>query len=110
MNYKTEIPVYETDKHMTEQLTLLFDEDLYERVDNLSVELGLSMNALCRTLIDYGIKHCKIEVEKGDACKNCVHYMADDKDNHICTNQLSKYFASFRPSDCWCVQHKRRWK
>ena len=108
MNYKADISVYKSEEKLTEQLTLLFDEDLYKRLERLSVDLGLSMNAVARTLIDHGIKHCKIEVDTGDTCKNCIHYLSDEKDNYVCTNQLSKYFASFRPSGSWCVQHKRR--
>lgn len=108
MNYKANIPVYEYEGELTQQLTVLFDDDLYERLEQVAVDLGLSMNSVVRTLLDHAIKHCTIEVENGDTCKTCVNYLSDDKENYVCCCERSKYFGSFRPSNSWCTQHKRR--
>lgn len=107
MNYKAEVPVYEHD-HLDRQLTLLLDDNLYERIEKVSFDKDISMNAVARTLLDHALKHTNIDVEHGDACKNCIHYMADDKENYVCCNNTSKYYARFRPKDFWCVFHSRR--
>ena len=108
MNYKANIPVYKHKGDLNRQLTVLFDDDLYERLEQASVDLDISMNAIVRTLMDHGFKHCNIEAEHGDTCKNCADYLADDKENYVCCNSESKFFGSFRPKDSWCIFHKRR--
>lgn len=108
MNYKTDIPVYEPSGYLDQQLTVLFDEELYEDIERISIDLDLSMNAVIRSLLAHGVKHCKIDTVEGDTCRNCVCYLADDKENYVCCNERSPYCASFRPKDSWCVFHKRR--
>lgn len=108
MNYKATIPVYAHKEYLTESLTVLFDPDLYERIEKVSFDLGISMNLTIRTLLDHALKHCKIELEQGDSCKTCSCYMADDKGNYVCCNEQSKHFASFRPANSWGVFHARR--
>lgn len=107
MNYKAEVPVYEHD-HLGRQLTLLLDDELYERIEKVSVDKDISMNAVARTLVDHALKHTNIDVEQGDSCRSCIHYLADDKENYVCCNNASKYFARFRPKDFWCEKHQRR--
>lgn len=109
MNYKAEVPVYKhSEGELDRQLTLLMDDNIYDRLEAVSVDKGLSMNVVARTLLDHALKHCNIEVEQGDACKNCIHYLADDKDNYVCCNNASQFYARFRPKDSWCIRHQRR--
>ncbi len=108
MNYKADIPIYKNQEYLTEQLTVLFDPDMYKRIEKLSCDLDISMNTVIRTLLNHALKHCNIEVEQGDTCKNCACYLSDDKGNYVCCNEQSKYFASFRLSDSWCGHHTRR--
>ena len=60
MNYKTNIPVYTTEDKLTEQLTLILDSDMYERIEKMSMDTGLSMNKTVKTLLDHALKHCTI--------------------------------------------------
>ena len=109
MNYKTEVPVYRhIEGELNRQLTLLLDDSLYERIEKVSVDKDISMNAVVRTLVDHALKHTNIDVEQGDACKNCIHYIADERDRYVCCNTASKHYACFRPRDFWCVFHSRR--
>lgn len=107
MNYKAELPVYEHGD-LDRQLTLLLDDNIYERLESVAVDKCISMNAVVRTLLDHALKHTNIDVENGDTCKSCVHYIADDKGNYVCCNNASKYFARFRPTGSWCEKHQRK--
>lgn len=108
MNYKTDIPIYKNDEKLTQQLTMLFDDEMYEDIERIAFDLNISLNSVVRTLVAHGIKHCNIEADNGDSCRNCKEYLADDKENFVCCCEKSPYFASFRPKNSWCIHHKRR--
>ena len=106
MNYKTNIPVYQNGK-LENQLTMMFDDNQYEQIEQLSVDYNLSMNMVIRTLLDHALKHCNIDIQVDDGCYNCQSYISDDQERYVCVDERSKHYCCFRPKNAWCVFHKR---
>ncbi len=107
MNFKTDIPIYKPKEYLTRQLTMLFDPDMYDKIDDLSFDLGLSRNTVIRTLLNYGLKHCNIDADNVECCSQCAAYLPDEKDRFYCCNKKSNHFGSFRPATSTCKEFTR---